>query len=267
VLTLNAVSADMEWIKTMSIDFPDEITLNSSTDLVGPSGSLIFENISGPGISAIWTSSGTWGEIHEGESATCTINITFSDAYIGAESELDYTIFGDGYGSDPHQVNNVVEIANENSFWLSVSPDEGQITYNSDTEVSLNYNTEGMEEGVYNADIIISDGTSDVTIPVELTVDWTIDIDDIIFSSNLDIYPNPFISELNISLNSDYNQIGDIYMYDIAGKLVDVISTRSNFNAGQNTLSFDVDKSIQRGMYIIKVSTANEDIYGKVVKK
>lgn len=267
VLTLNAVSADMEWIKTLTIEFPDEIILNSSTDLVGPSGSLIFENISGPGVSATWASSGTWGEIHEGESATCTINITFSDSYLGVDSELAYTIYGDEYGSDPHQVSNVIEIANENSFWLSISPDQGQVTYNSDTEVSLNYNTEGMEEGVYYADIIISDGTSDVTIPVELIVDLTIDIEDIIFSSNLEMYPNPFISELSISLYSDFNQIGAIYMYDIAGKLVDVISARESLNTGQNTLNFNVDKSIPSGMYIIKVSTPNEDIYGKVVKE
>ncbi len=60
----------------------------------------------------------------------------------------------------------------DNQIWLSVSPTSGTSTGEENT-LTVTYNTTGLAEGSYNANITITDGAagnSPITVPVELTV-------------------------------------------------------------------------------------------------
>jgi len=264
---VNCLSDDMEWMKTVRIDFPDEVTVNSSTDFVGPSGTLISTAATGTGALVEWTTTETWGVIHENETATASVNITFNESYTGLTSEFLYTLIGDGYGAEPHQINNIIELTNENSFWLSISPMSGDIPYNSDFVLSLTYNTTDMAEGVYYADVVISDAETTLTIPVELTIDFTADLNVPVEDNYLNIYPNPFNSELNISYFSNTEQSGKIKFMDITGKIIATSQNEQHFLPGENKFSFNFENDLPAGMYLIKIETENDVIYSKVIKQ
>ncbi|HNQ68912.1 MAG TPA: T9SS type A sorting domain-containing protein [Bacteroidales bacterium] len=266
IFTLSAESPDYEWIKTLNIDFPDEVIVNSSTDLIGPSGTLFSNNALGTGADLVWTTTETWGQIHQDETATCTVNITFDDSYTGLTSSWPFTISGDIYGSEPHSVSSEFELNNENSFWLSISPMFGEIPYNSDFELSLLYNTTDMAEGVYYADIKISDSESSLTIPVELTIDFTAEMIETNSDVFFDVYPNPFYSNINVSYLSEAKCRGSIFVYDITGKTILNPVKDCIFNKGKNTFSFSIDTNLSEGIYLIKVVTENAVLTKKIIK-
>jgi len=264
--TLNAQSDDMEWIKTLSIDFPDEVTVNSSTDLVGSSGTLFSNGITGSSTNVIWTTTETYGQIHEGETATCSVNLTFESDYIASTSIFDCNIIGDGYGSNPHEINYEIEIVNENSFWLSVSPSQDVIPYDSDFELSLNYNTADMEEGVYNANLVISDPYTSLTIPVMLTVDFTSGNEISFIETECNVYPNPFIDEVYLDYYFKTNDIISVYLLDITGKLIDIPLNNEKVLSGKTTFNISSNTSIPTGMYILRIETSQDCKFVKIIK-
>lgn len=265
--TVHNVSADVEWLKNVTINFPDEITVNSSTDFDGPSGDLISDGTTGTGIDLVWSTTEMWGAIHDNESATATVNVTFDEDYTGLASEIAYTIFGDIYGADPHQVNSSITLTNKNLFWLCVDPYQGEIPYNSYYVLSLHYKTINMSEGIYYANMVISDLETTLTIPVELTVDSLSSSNLVKANKKLQIYPNPFNTEINIIYYSESQSAIDIRLYDITGKLVDIINTDFQILPGENKFYYNLSKEIQDGMYLVKITIDNEIYYCKIVKK
>ncbi len=264
--TLNAQSDDMEWIKTLSVDFPDEVTVNSSTDLVGSSGTLFSNGITGSSTNVIWTTTETFGQIHEGETATCSVNLTFGSDYIASTSIFDCIIIGDGYGSNPHEINYEIEIVNENFFWLSVSPSHDVIPYDSDFELSLSYNTADMEEGVYNANLVISDPYTSLTIPVMLTVDFTSGNEISFIETEYNVYPNPFIDEVYLDYYFKTNDIISVYLLDITGKLIDIPLNNEKVLSGKTTFNISSNTSIPTGMYILRIETSQDCKFVKIIK-
>ncbi|HOZ29313.1 MAG TPA: T9SS type A sorting domain-containing protein [Bacteroidales bacterium] len=264
--TLNAQSPDQEWIKTLNINFPDEVIVNSSTDLTGPSGTLFSNSETGAGADLVWTTTETWGQIHDTETATCSVNITFDESFTGLTSEIPFTISGDIYGDEPHSISSSIELTNENSFWLNISPMFGEIPYDSEFELSLIYNTTDMAEGVYYANIEISDAYTILTIPVELTIDFTANNEIICNENGFEIFPNPSNSDVNIILTSDTECTGSVYIYDITGKIIMVPVENQNFVKGTNKLDFTFNPDIPEGVYLLKIETESEIFTGKVIR-
>ena len=264
--SLNAQSSDMEWIKTLSIDFPDEVTINSSTDLSGPSGTLNSNGQTGVGADLIWTTTETWGQIHEDETATCVVNLTFDSEYVGLNSIFNYTIMGDEYGTDPHNITSQIELTNENSFWLSVNPMFGNITYDSNYELNLNYNTTDMVEGIYYANLIISDDITTLTIPVELTIDLAAQNNTITDNNSCVFYPNPFTNNLTLNYFSSNQDILNVSIFDITGKLVDKPITNLNLDSGNNNIDIITNYNLPAGIYLFKIKTNKSCSFIKIIK-
>jgi hypothetical protein len=264
--SLTAQSSDMEWVKNLIINFPDEVTVNSSTDLIGPSGTLNSDASTGAGIDLEFSTTQTWGAIHENETATCTVNITFDENYTGEDSQIGYTITGDIYGGEPHSVSSVISLPNQAYFWLNVDPSNGEITSGSDFELSLHYNTAGMAEGVYYADIVISDATNMITIPVELTIDFLAGIS-VETNNEFSIWPNPFSSEINLNYNSPINDVADIKIFDITGKLIEIPIANQIVKSGDNTFTINSLELLPAGMYLVKLETSKTVVFRKIVRE
>jgi hypothetical protein len=256
----------MEWVKNLIINFPDEVTVNSSTDLIGPSGTLNSDASTGAGIDLEFSTTQTWGAIHENETATCTVNITFDENYTGEDSQIGYTITGDIYGGEPHSVSSVISLPNQAYFWLNVDPSNGEITSGSDFELSLHYNTAGMAEGVYYADIVISDATNMITIPVELTIDFLAGIS-VETNNEFSIWPNPFSSEINLNYNSPINDVADIKIFDITGKLIEIPIANQIVKSGDNTFTINSLELLPAGMYLVKLETSKTVVFRKIVRE
>lgn len=263
---LNAISPDYEWIKTLVINFPDEIIVNSSTDMIGPSGILYSSGTTGAGASVDFNTTETWGVVHENETATCTINITLDEGFVASESIISYVITGDNYGSEPHSVSSEIVLTNLANFWLSVSPDEGSIPFNSDFELMLNYNTDGMVEGVYYANIIITAGEDMLTLPVELTVDYSAGSEEFNVTS-LSVWPNPFNSFARISFDTEENGSALLFLYDITGKQIALPFSTIETIKGTNVVEIDFSNWLPAGMYIMHVKHANKHEFVKLMKQ
>jgi len=97
-------STDLEWLTDVDIDFPAGVVVNSATSFTGGSAPLAFNGPTGDGVSANWHGNdGNWGALHGGETATCTVNVTFG-AGLSGDLNFDWTVQGDIYGSMPHDL-------------------------------------------------------------------------------------------------------------------------------------------------------------------
>lgn len=103
-LSVYNASTDDEWLTDVDIDFPAGVTLNSATTFTGGSAPLTFSGPLGDGVAANWHGNdGSWGALHGGETATCTVNVTFG-ASLSGDLSFGWSVQGDIYGSTPHSL-------------------------------------------------------------------------------------------------------------------------------------------------------------------
>ncbi|MCF7911263.1 MAG: T9SS type A sorting domain-containing protein [Candidatus Cloacimonetes bacterium] len=198
-------SPDWEWIKDIVIDFPDGVTVNSAGDFIGGSEDLAFVGETGNGASCNWhgENSSGWGNLHNGETAAATVNVTIMPGFIG-DIELSWELTGDGYASEPHQITGSVEILSNTDpiNWLMTEILSGTLTPGEEIVHELNFNTAGLESGIYTADIMINSSENSLTIPVELFVDMGIieygDIDD---NGEIDSFDSSLVLQYIVGLD------------------------------------------------------------------
>ncbi|MFH1892423.1 MAG: hypothetical protein ABIK83_07030 [Candidatus Zixiibacteriota bacterium] len=116
---------------------------------------------------------GGYGNIYATEVAVATMNLTFADSLDGDVS-FDFTISGDDYGGDPHDVAGsfVISQADPAESWLTVTPPSGTVMPGETTPLAVAWHTSGLYNGTHEADIVIShSGMSSIEIvPVTITV-------------------------------------------------------------------------------------------------
>ncbi len=176
-------SQDAEWLDDATITFPAGVTVNSATDFVvttNTSHYLTYDGTTGDNVTVDWfDDNGGYGNIWSTESAEATVNITF-DGSLSGDLALDYTISGDDWGGDPHDVSGTVILAEGTApdptvNWLTVTPTSGTVPGNpmATTDLTVAWDATGLYNETYEATIIIThDGSNGPTImvPVTLTV-------------------------------------------------------------------------------------------------
>jgi hypothetical protein len=103
-LTVYNNSSDYEWLSQVTLDFSSGVVVESSSDFVGGSGGELASNhATGPGALLSWDDeNGGWGNIYGGESATCQITLSFLG--ISGDLSIPFSIRGDIYGDEPHEI-------------------------------------------------------------------------------------------------------------------------------------------------------------------
>lgn len=131
--------------------------------------------------------------------------------------------------------------------WLSISPKTGILEAEQVEELTLEFNSEGLEMGTYTANIRISSNDSEnslVIIPVTLTVDPINSVDDI-QRVNLSVFPNPARNIVNIVAQDN------IISYSVINMLGQKV-----YSANVNNQRAELDvTSFNNGMYIVQVYT------------
>jgi peptidase C25-like protein/flagellar hook capping protein FlgD/dockerin type I repeat protein len=198
-------SVDWEWIKDIVIDFPVGVTVNSASEFAGGSDELDFTGSLGDGAICNWHGENTsgWGNLQNGETATSTLNLTIMPGFTG-NIELDWQLTGDDYASAPHQISGMIEVScNADPInWIFMETLTGTLEPGEEIVHELNFNTAGLEAGIYTADIMINSSENSITIPVELFVDMGIieygDIDD---NGEVDSFDSSLILQYIVGLD------------------------------------------------------------------
>ncbi len=250
-------STDQEWLKTINISFPEGFVVNSYTDFTGGSGgALTSTSATGNGVSLNWSTTNQWGTIYGNETATCQVNVTIDPTFATSLAELNYEIYGDVYGSEPHTLTGSIIMTNMSSFWLSVSPIEGSLPFFTSNDLLLNYNSEGLENGFYHANINIEHSNGTTVVPVTLQiVNVSVGENE---QSKTRVYPNPFNNEVIIAYNQGSSTVTRIDLTDIQGRsLLSLKGDDLNNSGGLFTIQTS-DLNLPDGMYFVRIYSDNE---------
>ncbi|MFC2107666.1 T9SS type A sorting domain-containing protein, partial [Bacteroidota bacterium] len=264
-------SDDSEWIKDIHIVFPGNVGLLSTSDFVGGTGGdLVYTGTTGYGVDATWhgEDGSGWGVLKGGETAVATISFLAMES-MTADLSLYFEIWGDIYGNEPHIVSGMIESRNlgVNQQWLSINNTEGVLAGNSDEELIIEINTAGMPDGNYFGEIIISEQFQEERIiPVNLTVDQFMEIDDNKIVPQLEIYPNPFTKHTNITWNNTDGLETYISIHDLHGR---IINSYSSNQQGINTWLWNgknvSGSTIEQGIYFVWIRNANLNERKKII--
>ncbi len=270
LIVFNA-SDDSEWIKDIDIQFPFNVGLISAENFIGGSGGdLIFNGITGYGVTANWhgEDGSGWGVLKGGETATASISF-FAMESMTEDMELHFELFGDIYGNDPHVISGVLELKNlgADQEWLGINTNSGNLPGNSDDMLFIDFNTTGMPDGNYFAEIIISEQFKEETIiPVTLTVDQFMEVDDMKIDSQFEIYPNPFTKHASISWNNADGLETFISILDLHGR---TIKTFSCIQKGINTWNWngrnESGSKIKQGIYFVWIRNSEINERRKII--
>ena len=139
----------------------------------------------------------------------------------------------------------------------------GKVTGNGSTAFSHSYNfTDEINTSAavlyYRLKIVDKDGKYSYTRIIALRIKGLISID------NFNVYPNPFISDIKISLNSlsDVNATFRIISFD--GK--ELVRRSNELKKGDNIIVMSDFGSLPKGSYILEVSTPAEKFIKKILK-
>jgi hypothetical protein len=130
--------------------------------------------------------------------------------------------------------------------WASIDKNEGSIMGGQSDVINLSLNTIGMEQGVYNASLIIF--TNDEELPyVEIPVTLRADYDAIAENSVqlASIYPNPATTSITL----EGEDLSSVAIYNVAGQLIRI----EKLGSVVNTINLDVEA----GVYFFSVYDTN----------
>ena len=104
-------SGDAEWLTYCQVSFPLGVTVNSTTDFIGPNGTLFSDHSTGNGALVSWSDmDGGYGEIFGGETVQATFNLHF-DSGLSGPVNVAWYVEGDIWGSEPHVLSGESQIA------------------------------------------------------------------------------------------------------------------------------------------------------------
>jgi hypothetical protein len=175
LFTIANASSDAEWIDEFTMTFPTGVTVNSAQTLDCASGDLVWDGTTGNGVTVTWTCDDPPnGCMYSNDVEDFIVNLTFDPGLTGSFI-IDYTISGDDWGSDPHDISGSFTMTEDNPLynWVSISPESGTIPGGKGTQaIEVCYSSAGLDPGTYFASVVINHngGLSPITIPVVMTI-------------------------------------------------------------------------------------------------
>jgi len=160
----NAAS-DNEWVSDVWLDFPLGVTVLDASDVVGGSGGdMIWDNTTGAGQRVNWhgmTANG-WGVLHDGEIGVWEVDVLLSTEFV-IDMSFGWEIGGDGFGEEPHNVTGEIYMLYP-LRWINLDTSSGNLEDGEDVEITMNFDTNNIEEGIHNCDIVITCDSWDTKI-------------------------------------------------------------------------------------------------------
>ncbi|MCF7911339.1 MAG: T9SS type A sorting domain-containing protein [Candidatus Cloacimonetes bacterium] len=261
MFTIYNNSADNEWIQGASIQFPDGVTVDNAHNFIIANDRVMeWDGTTGNGALLNWfgiTPSG-YGVLRGGEHVTTSIDVSISENFTGV-MELSYSIFGDGYGYEPHEAYGTLELTYPLS-WIGLNLQNGALNSSETDPVVISIDATDLEEGMHLCDVVISseDIYADVHVPIVLNVTFTGEDDNDIplITSLSGCHPNPFNPETTISFQLSTAAPVTLEVYNIRGQLVKTL-----VNDFRQPGNYDIiwkgvdnsDRSVSSGVYFYRM--------------
>ncbi len=120
-------SSDDEYLVKVTLDFPAGVTVNSAQGFGTPQGDWPWNGQTGNGASTTWGDPGMgYYVLMNGQSGTSSVNVSFDSSLFG-DVTIGWTLNGDGFGSNPHQVSGEITLAANGPSILVSQPVAGQV--------------------------------------------------------------------------------------------------------------------------------------------
>lgn len=154
--------------------------------------------------------------------------------------------------------------------WLSASPMSGDVPAGGTQEVEITFDTSGMSDGDYYADINIdSNGGERVVVPAVLHVQATgVDGDIPVASVLYGNYPNPFTPGTSIAFAIPATEHVRLTIFDVRGRHVRTLAD-GVFDAGPHDLPWDgtnrANEPVGSGVYFYRLEVGTRIHDGKMV--
>lgn len=243
VFTLTNRTTDSEWIKEVGMDFPQGFIVDSLSPFIDSSNdtlNLIAGELGNSGEFrwyGVRDNINNWGMISNNETASVKVFAHVDPSFEG-NLTINYSIYGDIYGSEPHNVSGNLNFINLGFpiTWISTDFTGDNLGVEEESEVILEFNSNGMPSGEYSCSLAIYKTNDTVYVPVILIVDEFAN-SEISINEDIRIYPNPATNILF------FNKEMAFEICDIQGRTVLKSNTKQN--------RVDVSK-LKEGLYFIK---------------
>jgi hypothetical protein len=154
--------------------------------------------------------------------------------------------------------------------WLTASPMSGDVPAGGTQEIVLTFDTSGLSDGDYYADINIdSNGGDRVVVPAVLHVQATgVDVDVPSASILYGNHPNPFTPGTSIAFGIPETQHVRVTIFDVRGRLVRTLAD-GVFEAGPHDVPWDGTNSagepLGSGVYFYRLEAGDRTHDGRMV--
>jgi len=85
------------------------------------------------------------------------------------------------------------------------------------------------------------------------------------FSLNVNVYPNPFSNEVNLTLNAEIAKDATVTLTDLTGKTV--LTKQIKVEKGSNQFKLETESSLPAGAYLLTVQLGTERFTTKLLKQ
>jgi hypothetical protein len=274
--TYNA-GADNEWIKQVYVYFPAGVEMVATTDFIGGSGGpMIYDGPFGNGVTGHWFGEDPngWGVVHMGESASCDVSV-IPQLSLQQDLAIDFEVKGEVYGGTPHDVFGSLTMRNLGPVvpWLSLDNAAGTLEGGATDSLMLTLTTAGMEDGDYQAWILINDNFGhEQVIPVNLTLDTYLGgtgTKKELNSGEVSAYPNPFLVQTSIIVNLPEKSTIRIEISNIHGQPVRILEAEAEAGI-KSSLEWDGKDDhgnpVHNGIYPARIVAGTNTSFIKLIK-
>jgi len=241
-------SPDSEYIKEITMVFPEGFVIDSLTDFYDQSEDtlLLDSGVPGNGGSFHWFGQqpDSWGVIHVNETATATVNGHINEDFEG-HLKIYYTLHGEVYGAEPHNVSDSIIIQNfgPRIHWLTTETLSGNVGIGQQDDIVLDFSSWDLDPGTYTCNLKVFTTLDTVILPVTLTVLHPVNTNDYFGNNTLNIYPNPASGLVFIETDLDSYKV----------EIVNILGERvySSLNQSRNS-QLDIH-NLKPGVYLINI--------------
>ncbi|NTV83512.1 MAG: T9SS type A sorting domain-containing protein, partial [Bacteroidales bacterium] len=235
-----------------------------------------YDGSFGNGVTGHWfgEDANGWGVVHMGETAACNASV-IPQLSLLQDITVDFEVKGEVYGGTPHDVFGSIPMRNLGPVveWLSLDTNAGILAGGETGSLNLTLSTEGMEDGNYQAWIILQDNFQGETIiPVNLTLDTYLGNDGlskIQETISINASPNPFKDKTTIKASVD--QPVDITLHIFNSQGLMVRSEIINHNVKDNNIQYtwdgrtDAGLQLPSGVYLLRITAAGSYGFARLI--
>jgi len=162
----------------------------------------------------------------------------------------------------------------DTAHWMSLSKTGGTIVGGGTDSFNIYFDSQGLGYHYYSTYLTIKYAdTLQYKLPVAIDVMPNVGVSepgDLASGISLSTYPNPFADKVSIRLSLNRPAATGISVYSVTGRKVRQISY-NYLSAGEHQLAWDgrddTGSPVPDGMYFIKLTSGNQEVTGKVLKR